>query len=102
MQGPPPHEVTRRETYDDHSGDLIGVTEDWPNCRYKAEELPRPHPRRLRTVFYFDHTEKDIPRHRAGKPAAPACSMQLHRASPRGLCSGGDASKRTLRLTELD
>ena len=66
MTGPQPGEVTRRETFDAVSGQLLDVTHDYPSCRDKCADLPSPRPRPIRTVFHFLQTKAKVPQSSAG------------------------------------
>ena len=61
MAGPKLSEITKRETYDATSGELLDTTRNFANCKFPCEDLPEPRPRALRTVFYFDKTEVHVP-----------------------------------------
>ena len=61
MAGPHLSEITRRETWDTTTGELIDTTRNFATCKMPCEDLPEPRPRALRTVFYFDHTKANVP-----------------------------------------
>ena len=49
-----PEEVVSRTTHDLHTGEQIGsVMRDYATSTRKADELPEPVPRDLRTIFAF-------------------------------------------------
>ena len=61
MAGPSKEEVTMRKTYDHATGELLGVTHKWLECRDKCADLPSPRPPPLRTEFHFSKTRAKIP-----------------------------------------
>ena len=59
--GPLRTEVTRRETFDERTGDMIGAPMlDYATSKTINELLPDPVPRSIRTVFHFASTVRDV------------------------------------------
>ena len=59
--GPLRSEVTKRETFDEKTGEMLGVPMlDYATSKVISEPLPDPVPRSVRTVFHFDRTARDV------------------------------------------
>ena len=95
MAGPKEYEVTKRETFDTKSGELLNTTHDFAACKLKCEDLPSPRPRSLRTVFHFNRTPANAP---ASSPPA-ADQAKCNQACRHGAYMPS-ASAFTLRLSE--
>ena len=84
MTGPSVAEVTRRDTFDAKTGELLESMTDFAYNRAKCADLPEPRPRALRTVFHFTKTKAETP---------PCASSRLVSGGPR-------EPTRVLRLAE--
>ena len=91
MSGPSRAEVLYRETFDRESGELIGTTRDYANCRDRCALLPEPTPRALRTVFYFASTTAAVPQDAQPSlvPEAASSTIPQITSEPR---TGGDGA----------
>ena len=59
--GPLRSEVTKRETFDSRTGEMLGAPMlDYPTSKALSEPLPEPVPRPIRTVFSFDRMSRDV------------------------------------------
>ena len=59
--GPLRSEVTRRETFDEKTGEMLGAPMlDYSTSKTISEPLPDPVPRSVRTGFYFDRTVREV------------------------------------------
>ena len=61
MAGPKLSEITKRETWDATTGELLDTTRNFATCKAPCEDLPEPRPRALRTVFHFERTSANVP-----------------------------------------